>query len=383
MKESQAPGAWISRSVFVIGKLDMKTGLRYGWTLLLAALLLTGCSGEQAETPPERAAVLVTTATVETRAVEELERSLGRLESDVDPRVAAEVSGRVLSIAVQAGQTVSQGEVLARLDAADYRLAVERASADLNRLEVLAEQQQRQVDRYRALVEENFFSVNALDEVETQLAATRAQMIAARSGLAQARNNLDRTLVRAPAAGVIAQRLVSVGDYIGAGNPLFDLNTDQTLRVVMPFPEVLGSRLAVGQTLRLSAPTAPEIRLEAPITEIRPVIGPQNRAIEVLAEVRNPGGWRAGGSVTGEVVLKRREGAIVIPPLALVRRPAGSVVYVIVGDEAKERAVELGVRAADFIEVVKGLEVGETVAVEGSSYLSDGAKVRQAQEQGA
>ena len=363
----------------------MKTGLRYGWTLLLAALLLTGCSGEQAETPPERAAVLVTTATVETRAVEEIERSLGRLESDVDPRVAAEVSGRVLSIAVQAGQTVSQGEVLARLDAADYRLAVERASADLNRLEVLAEQQQRQVDRYRALVEENFFSVNALDEVETQLAATRAQIIAARSGLAQARNNLDRTLVRAPAAGVIAQRLVSVGDYIGAGNPLFDLNTDQTLRVVLPFPEVLGSRLAVGQTLRLSAPTAPEIRLEAPITEIRPVIGPQNRAIEVLAEVRNPGGWRAGGSVTGEVVLARREGAMVIPPLALVRRPSGSVVYVIAGEEAKERAVELGVRTAEFIEIVEGLEAGEAVAVEGSYYLSNGAKVRQAQgqEQGA
>ena len=360
----------------------MKTGLRYGRSLLLAAAFLAGCSAEKADAPPERPAVLITTAKVEARPVEELEQSLGRLESDVDPRVAAEVSGRVLAIAAQAGQTVSQGEVLARLDAADYRLAVERAGADLNRLEVLAEQQQRQVDRYRTLVKENFFSVNAMDEVETQLAATRAQMIAAQSGLAQARNNLDRTLVRAPAAGVIAQRLVSVGDYIGAGSPLFELNTDQSLRVVLPFPEVLGSRLAVGQMLRLAAPAAPEVRLETPITEIRPVIGSQNRAIEVLAEVRNPGGWRAGGSINGEVVLKRREGALVIPPLALVRRPAGAVVYVVTGEEAKERAVEIGVRAADFIEVVKGLEVGETVAVEGSAYLSDGAKVRQAQEQG-
>lgn len=361
----------------------MTTGLRYGRTLLLAAAFLTGCSAEKADAPPERPAVLITTTTVEARTVEELERSLGRLESDVDPRVAAEVSGRVLSIAAQAGQAVRQGEVLAQLDAADYRLAVERSAADLDRLSVLAAQQQRQVDRYRALVKENFFSVNALDEVETQLAATRAQMAVARSALAQTRNNLDRTLVRAPATGVIAQRLVSVGDYVGAGNPLFELNTDQSLRVVMPFPEVLGSRLAVGQTLRLSAPAAPEVRLEAAVTEIRPVIGAQSRAIEVLAQVRNPGGWRAGGSVNGEVVLKRREGAMVIPPLALVRRPSGAVVYVVVGDAVKARAVELGVRATDFIEVVKGLEVGETVAVEGSTYLSDGAKVRRAQEQGA
>ena len=71
----------------------MKTGLRYGWTLLLAAILLTGCGAENNDAPPERPPVLITTAKVEARAVEEVERSLGRLESDVDPRVAAEVSG--------------------------------------------------------------------------------------------------------------------------------------------------------------------------------------------------------------------------------------------------------------------------------------------------
>lgn len=364
------------------GMLNMAIRIRNGWSVL-AVLLLAACGKEEAAVPPERPAVLITTVNVERQLVEETEVSLGRLQSNVDPKIAAEVPGRVLSIAVEVGDAVAKGQVLARVDEQDYRLAVERAGADVRRLESLNAQQQRQVERYQQLVKENFFSANALDEIVTQLAGTREQLAAARTQLEQARKNLDRTAVKAPAAGVIAQRLVSPGDYVGAGNPLFQLSTDQTLRVVLPFPESLGNRLEVGQTLRLYAPMAPEERVEVPITEIRPVIGAQNQAIEVLAEIRNPGGWRAGGSVTGEVVLGRREDAVVVPPLALIRRPVGTVVYVISGDLANERLVTTGVRTARFVEIIDGLKGGETIAVEGASYLSDGAKVRQTQERGA
>jgi multidrug efflux pump subunit AcrA (membrane-fusion protein) len=69
--------------------------------------------------------------------------------------------------------------------------------------------------------------------------------------------------------------------------------------------------------------------------------------------------------------------------LALIRRPAGTVVYVITGDHAIERPVTVGVRSADFVEILDGLKGGETIAVEGASYLNEGAKVRQAQERGA
>jgi RND family efflux transporter MFP subunit len=362
--------------------LNMAMRIRNRWSLL-AVLFLAACGKEEAVAPPERPPVLITTVVVGQQLVEDTEASLGRLQSNVDPKIAAEVPGRVLSVAVEAGETVAQGQVLARLDEQDYRLAVERAGADARRLEALSAQQQRQVERYQQLVKENFFSANALDEIVTQLAGTREQLAAARTQMEQARKNLDRTAVKAPATGVIAQRLVSAGDYVGAGNPLFHLSTDQTLRVVLPFPESLGNRLEVGQTLRLYAPMAPEERVEVPITEIRPVIGAQNRAIEVLAEIRNPGGWRAGGSVTGEVVLARREGAVVVPPLALIRRPAGTVVYVITGDQAKERLVTAGVRTVRFVEILDGLKGGETIAVEGAPYLTEGAKVRQAQEHGA
>lgn len=360
----------------------MATRLRNGWTLW-AVLLLTACGKEDAVVQPERPAVLITTAVVGRQVVEETESSLGRLESNRDPRIAAEVPGRVVSVAVDAGETVREGQVLARLDEQDYRLAVDRANADVRRLESLIAQQQRQVERYQQLVKENFFSANALDEIVTQLAGTREQLAAARIQLAQARQNLGRTAVKAPLAGVIAERLVSVGDYVGAGSPLFHLSTDQTLQVILPYPETLGNRLEVGQALRLHVPMAPEERVEVPITEIRPIVGTQNRAVEVLAEIRNPGNWRVGGSITGEVVLARREGAVVIPPLALVHRPSGTVVYVIKDDQAVERAVTPGVRAPDFVEIIEGLEGNEIIAVEGASYLSEGAKVRQAQERGA
>ena len=97
--------------------------------------------------------------------------------------------------------------------------------------------------------------------------------------------------------------------------------------------------------------------------------------VEVIVEVENPGGWRPGASVDGEVVLEVRR-SVVVPPLAVVRRPSGVVVYELVDGVAQERVVRLGVQRADFIEVLEGLEAGATVAVDGASYLTDGAPVR-------
>ncbi|MDY6943188.1 MAG: efflux RND transporter periplasmic adaptor subunit [Pseudomonadota bacterium] len=352
--------------------------VRHAWMLLgFSALILTACGGEQAaEQPQAERRTLITVAEVQTRAVEDIEVSVGRIVSKSDPQVSAEVAGRVVSIEVEKGDVVEKGQLLARLDPKDYQLGRDRARAEIRRLEAVFQQQKRLVGRYQELAKESFFSQSALDEAKTQLEATSEQLVAARTQLEQAERNLARTNVVAPVKGKIEQRLVSQGDFVGTGSPLFLLTSDEMLRIELPFPETLSEDLAVGQVVRLSVPSDPKKMVGARITELRPVISALSRSVEVVAEIANPGGWRPGGSVTGEVIMGRREGAPVVPPVALVQRPSGTVVYQVEDGVARERVVITGVRRADFVEVTSGLQGGVTVAVDGAAFLTDGAPVR-------
>lgn len=98
--------------------------------------------------------------------------------------------------------------------------------------------------------------------------------------------------------------------------------------------------------------------------------------MEVIAELSGGASWYSVGSVKGEVVTGVRRGALVVPEQAVVLRPAGSVVYALDGELVKERPVKTGVLRDGELEITTGLKSGETVAVDGASLLSDGAKIR-------
>lgn len=144
----------------------------------------------------------------------------------------------------------------------------------------------------------------------------------------------------------------------------------------LPFPEWVARQLRIGQSVRLSSFDRSDKTATAYVKQIRPALDSTTQTMEVIAEL--PGGreWYSKGSVRGEVVLGVHKGALVVPEHAVVLRPAGSVVYVVNGDMANERAVTTGMLREGEIEILSGLKPGETVTVDGAAQLSDGAKVR-------
>ena len=182
------------------------------------------------------------------------------------------------------------------------------------------------------------------------------------------------TEIRAPAAGVIQRRLVSVGSYVAVGDGVFELVIPSLMRALLPYPENVASRLRVGQLVRLEAPTGPGQTLEARLTELRPMVGTANRAVEAIAAFANPGDWRAGSSVTARVVTDARRN-VVVATGAIVLRPAGAVVYEIEKNVARQRIVTTGLRMEGLTEITAGLRDGETVALDGAGFLTDGAAV--------
>ena len=242
-------------------------------------LVLVGAAacGQQEQAAVRPPGILITTAEVATASVETIESSVGQIESLVEPEVAAEVAGRVLSLPVEVGDTVRKGQLLAEIDAEDYRLRQGRTQAEISRLAALISQQERLVERYETLAKSDFFARNALDDAQAQLKALRSQLTAADAQSAEASRNLARAGVLAPVDGKVSARMANVGDYLGVGAPIVRLSTDRLLRVTLPYPEALAEVLKVGLPVRLRSPAAPETVIEATITEIRPTVGEQNR----------------------------------------------------------------------------------------------------------
>ncbi len=317
----------------------------------------------------------VTVTAAETRDLEVWESAVGQLEARTAPMIAAEVAGRIIVVSVDVGQAVKEGQILAEIDPEDFYLAKALAAADIKRLQSLLRAQGLQVKRLQALIKKKSANQSALDEAQAQFGALQAQLTAARVRLQQAERNIAKARITSPVSGKVDERRISVGDYVKAGTPLFHIVTLDRLRVRLPFPESLGARLHVGLPARLNTPVAPGSEVSGKITDIRPEITRTNRAINVIIDLDNPGDWEPGASVTGAVRVALHKGVIVVPEISVVRRPAGTVVYVIDDGRARQRVVKTGLRRDGVVEILSGLKAGEQVAVDGAGFLTDGAAV--------
>jgi membrane fusion protein (multidrug efflux system) len=343
---------------------------------LLAMIVLAACDSEAPAAAPQGSrATPVTAQAVSRQRVEVLERSVGRLEAPSTPSVAAETSARVVAVHVDAGSPVQAGQPLADLDSEVQRNNDTAARANVDRLQVLLENQGRTVERIRDLVQRELAAESSLDDAVAQQSALKAQLDEARARLADAKYNLQHTQVLSPIDGIVQTRRVSVGDFVSVGQPLFELVAADRLRAIVPYPETSASSLAEGQVAYIAPVRAPQQRITAAVTELRPGIGALSRSVDVIVEFDNPGGWRPGGSVTVDIVVDTREDSLTVPSECVVRRPAGTVVYVVEDGTARQRVVTTGVQSDDWTEILDGLEPREQVIRSGAGFMTDGAKV--------
>lgn len=330
--------------------------------LFVAALLLPGCAKKTEEqtkagTPP----AIITVTQVQSRNMQVLEQSVGEADSSTAPKVGAEVAGRIIKVYVDIGAPVKKGQLLAEIDATDF-------TADANRLGAQASSQKKLTERYRELASKGFISSSQLEAYEAQNVSTREQYT-------RAAKNLSRTHIVSPVDGRIDNRMVSVGDWIDLGKPAFQISTSENLRIRLPFPETVAQRIKVGQGVILSTPAVPNATVTGKIEQVRPMVGSTNRAFDAVVEVRNPGGWKPGASVNGAVIIEEHEGAITVPEVSVVLRPAGKVVYVIEDGKAVQHIVITGVIQNGQVEILQGLKSGVSIAIDGAGFLTDKAVV--------
>jgi len=356
------------------------------WQLLACAVLvlLSSCGGTEEPAgansagPADARTIAVTLAEADSREVRDGLFSVGLVVSRNTPMLAAEVSARIVDVRVDDGQAVQKGQVLLTLDRTTFELAVREAQANIQRLAASIANDQRRVDRYQDLKAKDMMSLERLDDAEAALAVNKASLAGAEAQLAIALDRLAKTELVSPLDGVVEKRHVSVGDYVKDGGPLISLTDTVNLRVEMPFPETVGHRLKTGQVLLLESPLAPGLLVESAVDDIRPQVSVLSHSLMVISNIINPGAWRPQATVEGVLVVETRPAAVVVPSASVVKRPAGDVLYRLdspQGDGVREVKVKTGVRQDGWIEILEGVKSGDTVVVEGASYLTDGAQV--------
>jgi membrane fusion protein (multidrug efflux system) len=235
---------------------------------------------------------------------------------------------------------------------------------------------QRDAERIRTLHGRNVASDSRLDQAETQLALARSRLEAAAAALGVAERALRDASVTAPFAGFVAQRRVSRGEFVNAGQPLFELVALDPIEVELHLPEVDAGRIALGQPLALTVAPYPGEVFRATLTYVSPTIDPRSRTLRVKAQLANPEGrLRPGLFARADLGVAQREGVAMIPEEAILQRADGAVAFRLLGDRVERVRVETGVHHEGWIEVVTGLGPSDRVVVRGHADLADGMAV--------
>ncbi len=363
-----------------------------GW-LVFAKLQQTGGGAERRGAAPAAAPVEV--AAVELGPIELRRVFNGSVEANAEFVVAPKVSGRVEEIGLDFSDPVTRGQVVARLDNAEYVQAVTQAEADLAVAEAnLAEARsllaiaERELDRIDTLSRRGVSSAAERDTAEaSQLArsahveVTRAQVVRARAALETTRIRLGYSEVSADWRGgsdsrVVAERFVDEGETVAANAPLLRIVELDPVAASFFVTERDYGLLRPGQAVELHTDAYPDDVFVGRISRISPVFRENARQALVELTVDNPVlALKPGMFVRASVLLQRVEEARIVPDAAVVRRD-GAGVFVVDGAAARWRAVETGIRDGDRVAVVGGeLAAGERVVVLGQQLLDDGSAV--------
>ena len=375
--------------------------------LTLLVIGAGGCTGESPATasqektpaPPQPRSVKVFGA-VEAR-VPRTVVATGTLAAEDQVVIGTKVPGRLAEIGVDMGTRVRRGQVLARLDASDYRLRVDQAAAalqqararlglaadgtdervDLEQTSIVRqaravlEEAQLTRDRSAKLLDQDLIARAQFDTAEANLKVAegryhdaleevrnrQALLAQRRSELELARQQLADTAMASPIDGAVAVKQASVGEYLAAGAPVATVVRLDPLRLRVNIPEREAPDVRVGQAVRLGVEGDPVV-YHGRVVRLSPIVQEQNRTLSIEAEVPNPRATlKPGAFARAEVLTETSQPVIRVPAAAIVTFAGIEKVLVVREGKIAELRVQTGRRAQDSVEIVSGLRPGEQV----------------------
>lgn len=345
---------------------------------LLAAqgLFVAGCKKKEVKGEPVKT-INVQLEPAQKRSLRPYIEAIGTLDPSEEVTISAEIEGIVREVRVSEGSAVSKGMVLAVIDDIDLSLEQKRAQASLKQVQATLANTEVEYKRKEALVKEELVTKQAFEDVATRLALADAEVDRAKAALSLANQKLAKTKIYAPLSCFVKEKRISPGDYVKNGTPLFVIIQSNPIKLHFTVPERDVGKIRVRQEVTLKVQAFPDRDFKGTVNIIYPNLEEKTRTLKVEALVPNGDGLLKPGLFAKVILYTGEAKDMVVAPITSLLYEAEKVrVFVIEGDQAKEKPVKLGNKYGEVVEIVEGLSEGEKVVTAGQQNLSEGARVR-------
>lgn len=356
--------------------------------------LLGGCqSGDseiaQAEAAKagQAAAVGAPALTVEVaspvmRQIQRTGRGQGALFAHETVILSNKQEGYVSTVAVDFGDQVSRGQMLAQMEQEELALEVELAESAVTQAEALYIRAAAENERIQELFAEQIIPPQRRDTAEAEYKVAAAQVETAKKALALAEKRLRDTRIVSPVNGFVQERFANPGEYKTAASKLFEVVVVNPLKLRAPVPERFAAVARIGMAMRVEVEALPGEMFDGRLTRMAAQVDHRTRTLLIEAEIPNPDRKLRPGYFAHITGVLGEEEALFIPRLGLSRYAGVERVFVVKDNVVTSREVQSGVEDGEWIEIAEGLAADEAVAVSRLNRLADGMAVQTEDSEG-
>ena len=317
--------------------------------------------------------------------------AVGTLKARETSLLSPKVAGPVNQVLVDIGDPVIAGEIVIRLDRTNFDLGVKQAQAALaaaqaaiSQASARFEQAEKEFRRATELLEKKVIPQSRFDAAEAAFKSAReavsyakAQRDRAKAALETALEHLKDADIRSPISGTVVERNVEIGQAVEPGNRLLLIVDQTSLNLDVDLPETDIGRLAVGTVALITTDAFPGHEYSGKVTVVNPMVDRRTRTFRTRIEVPNPSGKLVDGMYARVKLSLEKRRSLAVPRDALQRLPGSGTFYVFVveGNKAHKRTVEIGTMNDQFAEVSEGLVEGDKVVTSGAGRLRSGMEI--------
>ena len=341
-----------------------------------AVSLLAGCQRAQEAPPAEIRPVRV--VKIEQRVAGDTVALTGTVQAQSEINLAFRIDGRMVERAVQVGDTVRAGQLIARLDPQNEQSTLQAARAQLSAAQAQLTEARNNFVRFRDLVAESAVSRASFEQAESMQKAAESQVEAAQTQVTLATNRLDYTRLVSDVAGVVTATGAEPGEVVGPGRMIVQVARDGTRDAVFDVPGRVKDAAQLNAAVAVALVSDPGVTAAGTVREVAPRADALTGTFRIRVRLANPPvAMRLGTTVAGRIKLAGAA-AIEVPPSAVTRSERQAAVFVVDPKTGTVAARSIEIRSSDpnRVEVASGLAPGELVVVAGVQALRPGQKVR-------